>query len=414
MMKSISLCFHVHQPVRLRRFRFFDIGISDYYYDDYKNEYIIQRVAHESYLPANKIILNLIRKYQGRFKVAFSISGTAIDQFKIFAPEVIESFKELAATGCVEFISETYAHSLAALKDEEEFGRQVNTHAAVIETLFGKKPTVFSNTGLIYSDKIGAMVAKLGYKVMLAEGPKHILKWRSPNYLYSNVIDPSLTVLLRNDMLSDDVAFRFSNRNWSGWPLTATKFVSWLKKMPAHEEIVNLFMDYETFGERQKADTGIFDFLESMPLAVYRKSNFKFMTPSEVIEHHQSVSVLNMPHPVSNADHERDMSAWLENDLQQEAFENIYKLSEMIDQDTSPALLKDWQYLQCSDHFYYMSTKSYSDGAAHASQNPYESPYEAFLNYSNVVNDLAIRLEREITVRNNNHFPINKTHIHFI
>ena len=413
-MKSICLCFHVHQPVRLRRFRFFDIGISDDYYDEYKNKSIIQRVARESYLPTNKIILKLIQKYQDRFKVAFSISGTAIDQFMNYAPEVIESFKELAATGCIEFIAETYPHSLAAIIDQEEFREQVITHSKAIETLFGKKPAVFSNTGLIYSDEIGAVVAELGFEAMIAEGPKQILKWRSPNYLYSNVIDPSIAILLRNDMLSDDIAFRFSNTNWSGWPLTAKKYVSWLKKIPKHEEIVNLFMDYETFGERQKADTGIFDFLESLPLMVFRKSDFKFMTPSEVVNHHDCISVLNMPHAGSNADQERDMSAWLGNNLQQEAFENIYKLSKMIDQDTSPALLRDWQYLQSSDHFYYMSTKYYDDGAVHASQNPYDSPYEAFLNYLNVLNDFSIRLDWEIKIRNNVNYEVNKTHIHFI
>jgi len=239
-MKSICLYFKVHQPVRLRRFRFFDIGNSDYYYDDCANETILSRVAENCYLPANKIILDLINKYQGRFKVAFSISGTAIDQFKIYAPEVIESFRKLAATGCVEFLAETYSHSLSVLKSKIEFKKQVEAHATAMETLFGKRPTIFTNTEFIYSDKIGAMVAEMGYKATLTDGPNHILKWRSPNYIYRNAINPALTVLLKNDQLSDDIAFRFSNSDWSGWPLTAKKYVSWLNKIPKEEKIVNL------------------------------------------------------------------------------------------------------------------------------------------------------------------------------
>lgn len=410
-MRSICLCFKVHQPVRLKKFRFFDIGNSDYYYDDYKNETIISRVAENCYLPANKIILDLINKYQGRFKVSFSISGTALDQFKIYAPEVIESFRELAATGCVEFLSETYFHSLAVIKNKTEFRKQVESHADEIEALFGKKPTVFSNTGLIYSNEIGAIVAELGYKAILAEGPSHILKWRSPNYLYQNAINPSLTVLLKNDSLSDDIAFRFSNADWSGWPLTAKKHVSWLNKIPEKEKIVNLFMDYETFGERQKSETGIFDFLNSLPLAVFRKSNFEFRTPSEVVEHHQPISTLNVPYPISWADGEKDLSAWRGNELQQEAFENLYELSDRIEQCSDPALLKDWHYLQTSDHYYYMSTKYFSDGDVHAYFNPYDSPYEAFMNYMNVLNDFTLRLNRIVKKNHADQFVMNKNEL---
>ena len=393
-MRSICLYFKVHQPVRLRKLRFFEIGNSDYYYDDYNNELILRRIADNCYLPANKVILGLINKYQGRFRVSFSISGTAIDQFMFYAPEVIESFQELAATGCVEFLAEPYYHSLSALKNKTEFKRQAETHAIAIETLFGTRPTVFTNTELIYSDEIGATIAEMGYKATLTEGPNHILKWRSPNYLYRNAINPELTVLLKNYPLSDDIAFRFSNSDWSGWPLTAKKYVSWLNKIPKKEKIVNLFVDYETFGEHQKIETGIFKFLSLLPSSVFTKSDFEFMTPSDVVELYQPISTINVPYPISWADEERDLTAWLGNELQQEAFEKLYELSGMISQCTDPVLLKDWQYLQTSDHFYYMSTKYYSDGDVHAYFNPYDSPYEAFMNYMNVLNDFTIQLKR--------------------
>jgi len=393
-MRSICLFFKVHQPVRLRKFRFFDIGKSDYYYDDYSNEMILKRVAKNCYLPANEILHDLIIKNEGRFKIAFSISGTAIDQFKIYAPEVIESFRKLAATGCVEFLGETYSHSLSVLKNTAEFKRQVETHANTIEALFGSRPKVFANTELIYSDEIGALVAEMGYTAVLTEGPNHILKWRSPNYLYRNPINPALVVLLKNFQLSDDIAFRFSNSDWSGWPLTAQKFVSWLKKIPKEEKIVNLFMNYETFGEHQKFGTGIFKFLDALPSAVFRKSDYTFMTPSDIIENYPPISTLNVPYPISWADQERDLTAWLGNELQQEAFEKLYQLSELVNKCSDPLLLKDWQYLQTSDHFYYMSTKYFADGDIHAYFNPYNSPYEAFMNYMNVLNDFTIRLNR--------------------
>lgn len=396
-MRSICLYFTVHQPVRLRKFRFFDIGNSAYYYNDYHNEFILQRIAENCYLPANNILLELIQKFNGRFKVSFSISGTAIDQFKIYTPEVLESFKRLADTGCVEFLSETYSHSLVSIRDKKEFRNQVDKHALEIENLFGMKPAVFSNTELIYSDEIGATVAEMGFKAVLTEGSNHILKWRSPNYLYHNPIDPSLKILLKNDRLSDDLAFRFSNTKWVGWPLTAQKFVTWMTKIPGKEKIVNLFMDYETFGERQKKDSGILDFLQSFPSAALRKSRFNFLTPSEVAANYEPVSVLNVPHPISWADEERDLSAWLGNDLQREAFDNLYELLGLIDHCSDADLQKDWLYLQTSDHFHYMSTKYFTDGDVHAYFSPYESPYEAFLNYMNVLNDFSVRLNNWVT-----------------
>lgn len=411
-MKSICIYFAVHQPVRLKKIRFFDIGNSDYYYDDYQNECILQKVAQNCYLPANKIILELINKYQGLFKVAFSISGTAIDQFITYAPQVIDSFKELADTGCVEFVAETYSHSLASIKDKSEFKKQVKLNADAIESLFGLRPTVFANTELIYSDEIGELVAEMGYKAILTEGPHRVMKWRSPNYLYRNAINPSLAVLLNNEMLSNDIAYRFGDKNWSGWPLTESKYVSWMNKLPEKEKIVNLFLNYETFGERHKSESGILDFLNNLPLAVFRKSEFIFHTPSEILANYEPISKLNAPTPISWADSEKDLSAWLRNELQQEALENLYELSEKIEHCHDEKLLKDWQYLQTSDHFYYMSTKHHFNRAIHESCSPYDSPYEAFINYLNVLNDFTIRLNKTLNPKKHtSSIPIKKSTI---
>ncbi|MGQ7870820.1 glycoside hydrolase family 57 protein [Sunxiuqinia sp. sy24] len=393
-MKSINLFFQVHQPIRLTRFRFFDIGNSEYYYDDYQNEYFTRQIAENCYLPANKLILDLINHYQGQFKLTFSISGTAIDQFKIYAPEVLESFKELAATGCVEFVAEPYSRSLASLIDKTEFRKQVQQHADAMETIFGIRPTVFSNTGLIYSDQIGAVIADMGYKAILAQGSPHILEWRSPNYLYRNALQPSLAVLLKNNQLSDDIAFRFADPNWSGWPLDANKFVSWLNAISEKEKIINLFMDYETFGERQKSETGIFEFLSFLPSAVFKKSSFKFSTPSQIIEQHQSVGVIHASHPKYHEKITCDLYDWLSNELQQEAFENLWKLSDKMHNCFDMELIRDWQYLQTKDHFFYMSTDNVRDDNSLVSFNPFDNPYEAFINYMNVLNDFSIRLER--------------------
>jgi len=395
-MRTICLYFQVHQPFRFRRYRFFDIGNEHYYYDDYTNESILRKVADKCYLPANKILLELIRKYGDKFKVAFSISGVALDQFELYAPDVLESFKKLAATGSVEFLAETNAHSLAALKDRREFEKQVNEHVEKVIKFFGQKPTVFRNTELVYSDEIGAMIADMGFEAMLTEGAKHILGWKSPNYLYCNAINPKLKILLKNYTLSDDIAFRFSNKGWSEYPLTAEKYVSWMNKLDKKEETINLFMDYETFGEHQWADTGIFEFLKSFPDAVFKSSKYSFATPSEVARNLQPVSAINVTYPISWADEERDLTAWLGNEMQQEAFNKLYELSGKISRVNDPKLEKDWNYLQVSDHFYYMCTKFFSDGAVHSYFNPYHSPYDAFINYMNILNDFIIRVDAAV------------------
>jgi alpha-amylase len=402
-MRTICFYFQVHQPFRFRTYRFFDIGNDHYYYDDFSNESILQKVAQKCYLPANELMLDLIQKYKGKFKIAYSISGIAMDQFRLYAPEVLESFKKLADTGKVEFLSETYAHSLSSLKGKEEFERQVRSHDQLIKEHFGQEPRVFRNTELIYSDEIGAMVADMGFKAMLTEGAKHVLGWKSPNYLYCNAINPKLKLLLKNFKLSDDIAFRFSNKSWPDYPLTADKFVDWLNQTPEKEEVLNLFMDYETFGEHQWKETGIFDFLEALPESVFRNSPFTFSTPSEVAQKLQVVSAVNVPHPISWADEERDLTAWLGNELQNEAFDKLYSLGEKVYESGNEGIKQDYAYLQVSDHFYYMSTKFFSDGEVHSYFNPYDTPYDAFINYMNVLSDFEIRVNAAVNAGVDDH-----------
>lgn len=394
-MKTICLYFQVHQPFRLRRYRFFDIGHDHYYYDDYSNESILHKVAQKCYLPANTILYNLIKEYGSRFKLSFSLSGTAIDQFRLYAPEVLDSFKKLAKTGYVEFLAETYAHSLASLVDREEFEAQVTKHRETIKEVFGQTPTVFRNTELVYSDEIGAMIADMGFKTLVTEGAKHILGWKSPNYVYCNAINPRLKVLLRNFKLSDDISFRFSNKSWNEYPLTADKYVAWLNALDKKEQTVNIFMDYETFGEHQDQNTGIFEFLKALPRAVFSKSSYHFATPSDVADRHQPIAAISALHPISWADEERDISAWLGNELQQAAFKKLYSLRQLVLKSNEPQIWEDWKNLQTADHFNYMSTKILSDGEVHKYFNPYDSPYDAFINYMNILSDFEIRLKQE-------------------
>jgi len=395
-MKKICFYFQVHQPFRYKRYRFFDIGNDHYYYDDYMNESIMRKVAEKCYLPANKILMELIKKYGTRFKVTFSLTGIVLDQFELYAPDVLESFKNLAGTGCVEFLAETYSHSLVALKDKEEFKKQVKEQTDRIKYCFNQEPKVFRNTELIYSDEIGAQVYEMGFIAMLTEGAKHVLGWKSPNYLYYNTINPRLKVLLKNFKLSDDIAFRFSNKGWSEFPLTADKYAGWLNNIDKKEEIVNIFMDYETFGEHQWMDTGIFDFLKALPGVLFKNTDFSFCTPSEVADDLQAVAAVNVPYPISWADEERDLTAWLGNELQVDAFDKLYSLTDKVNRCVDQKILKDWNYLQASDHFYYMSTKFFSDGEVHAYFNPYESPYDAYINYMNILSDFILRLNAAV------------------
>lgn len=398
MKKSICLYFQVHQPNRLRLYRFFDIGKDSHYYDDFANRTILRRVAQRCYLPMNELLLDLVTRYKGKFKVAFSISGSALEQFDRYAPEVIESFRKLAKTGNVEFLSETYYHSLASLASPAEFKHQVLKHKDAIENYFGVTPTAFRNTELIYSDAIGEMVYDLGFKTMLTEGAKHVLGWKSPNYIYSGALAPKLKLLLKNSSLSDDIAFRFSDRTWNNWPLTGDKYLSWIKASAQNDEIVNLFMDYETFGEHQKAQSGIFDFMRYFPEVVLADKEFEFVTPSEASRKHKPVATLDVPDPISWADEERDVTAWLGNELQNDAYGKLYEQTEKLSILNDETLWGDFGHLQESDHFYYMCTKFFSDGAVHKYFNPYDTPYEAFINYMNVLSDFILRVDDAISV----------------
>ena len=396
-MKTVCLYFQVHQPWRLKVYRFFNIGKDHNYLDDFTNRAIMQKVARQCYLPMNALLLKLIKENKGAFKCSFSITGSAVEQFRAYAPEVLDSFRALAETGCVEFLAETYSHSLAALSSKEDFVEQVKLHSKMIKEEFGKKPVAFRNTELIYSDQIGEMVAGLGFKTILAEGAKHVMGWKSPNYIYTNAIDNSLRVLLRNYKLSDDIAFRFSNQGWDQYPLTADKFAQWVKE--DNGEVINLFMDYETFGEHQKADTGIFDFVKAMPAAVLSQGDICFSTVSEAAKSSQPVGVLHCPHVMSWADEERDVTAWLGNELQNEAFSKLYALKDKVKALKNADYEYVWNFMQTSDHFYYMATKWLSDGDVHSYFNPYGSSYEAFINYMNVLSDFEIEIDKALAAK---------------
>ena len=396
-MKTVCLYFQVHQPWRLKTYRFFNMGKDHNYLDDLTNRAIMQKIARQCYLPMNALLLKLIKENNGKFRCSFSLTGTVVEQFRAYAPEVLDSFKALAETGCVEFLAETYSHSLAALASKEDFVEQVKFHTAMIKKEFGQKPTAFRNTELIYSDGIGAMVAEMGFKTMLAEGAKHILGWKSPDFVYANAEDQKLRLLLRNYKLSDDIAFRFSNQGWAEYPLTADKYASWLAA--ENGEVINLFMDYETFGEHQKASTGILDFMKALPKAILSQGDMEFETVSKAAEKHQPVSVLHCPHVMSWADEERDITAWLGNELQNEAFSKLYALKDKVKSLKNADFDYVWNFMQTSDHFYYMATKWLSDGDVHSYFNPYGSSYEAFINYMNVLSDYQIEVEKALAAK---------------
>lgn len=390
-MKTVCFYFQVHQPWRLKTYRFFNMGNDHNYLDDFTNRAIMQKVARECYLPMNALLLSLIEENKGAFKVSFSITGSAVEQFKAYAPEVLESFKRLAETGCVEFLGETYSHSLSSLYSADEFKNEVKLHTAMLKEEFGVKPTAFRNTELIYSDDIAKMVEGMGFKTMLAEGAKHILGWKSPNFVYTDAVDNKLRLLLRNYKLSDDIAFRFSNEGWEEWPLSADKYADWVAS--ENGDVVNLFMDYETFGEHQKAATGIFDFMKTLPAALLSRG-VEFATVSDAAKKLQPVAVLHCPYAMSWADEERDVTAWLGNDLQNEAFSKLYALAPRIKKAKNKDFDYVWHFMQNSDHFYYMATKWFSDGDVHSYFNPYGSAYEAFINYMNVLADFEIELNK--------------------
>lgn len=393
-MKAVCFYFQIHQPFRLKRYRFFDIGNDHYYYDDYANEEIITRVAQKSYIPAAETLLRMIQDSKGAFRCALSISGTALEQCEQYVPELIDLLKKLADTGKVEFLAETYAHSLSSLTDPDEFREQVKAHDSKIYDLFGQHPKVFRNTELIYCDDMAPMIYDLGYKGCITEGAKHILGWKSPDYVYAAASCPKLKLLLKNDKLSDDIAVRFSNPSWEAYPLTADKYMDWIAQTQPDSQIVNLFMSLDTFGNLQPRESGIFQFLEALPRFAAERG-IDFWTPSEVVAKCKAVDTLEVLHPISWADEARDTSAWLGNMLQNEAFQKLYSVAERVRLCTDRRLKQDWLYLQGSDHFFYMSTKHMADGAAHAMFSPYETPFEAFTNYMNVLADFIVRVEEQ-------------------
>ncbi|MDE7473239.1 MAG: glycoside hydrolase family 57 protein [Muribaculaceae bacterium] len=393
-MKAICFNFQIHQPFRLKRYRFFDIGNDHYYYDDFADDDIITRIAERSYIPAARTLLNMINEPGSKFRCSISVTGVALEQCEQYVPELIDLLKQLAATGKVEFTAETYAHSLASLADPDEFANQVKVHSDKVKELFGVTTKVLRNTELIYCDDLAPQILAMGYKGVITEGAKHILGWKSPNYVYSAASAPKLKMLLKNSKLSDDISSRFSNYDWSEYPLTADKYMSWIADTPREEQIFMLSMGLETFGELQPASTGIFQFLEALPRFAAERG-VEFVTPSEAISKIKSVGELSVLHPISGADEARDTSAWLGNKLQREAFNKLYSVSERVRLCDDRRLKQDWYYLQASDHLFYMSTKHMADGAAHSAFSPYESPFQAFTNYMNVLADFIVRVEEQ-------------------
>ncbi len=388
-MTNICLYFQVHQPFRLAKYTLFDIGKHSRYFDEEKNKEIMLKIARKCYLPANSVIKQLLSKHED-FKVAYSITGTALEQFEKYTPNVLRSFKELADTGKIEFLSETSHHSLSALHNQKEFEYQVNEHRKLIKKYFGQKPKIFRNTELVYNNDIAKSAENLGFKGILAEGWDSILGWRSPNYVYKPA-NTKMKLLLKNYRLSNDIAFRFSNKQWSGWPLTADKYAGWIA--PILGDSVNLFMDYETFGEHQWEDTGIFNFLKHLPAAL-KKHGISFQHPSELLKI-QPKDELDIPNTISWADVERDTSAWLGNKMQQSANAQIYQMRDAILSTGDKELIENWRKLTTSDHFYYMCTKWFNDGDVHKYFSPYDTPYDCFINYMNVLQDMTLKLKNK-------------------
>ena len=392
-MPSVCFYFQVHQPLRLRHYTVFDSNHQ--YFDDFKNGSVCRKVANKCYLPANRLILDLIRKFDGQFKVAYSVTGVLLEQLQHYSPEVLSTFDALAETGCVEFLGETYYHSLSFLYSRNEFIAQISKHSEIIKHLFGHTPKVFRNTELIYNNELAALIEAMGqFDAIITEGADHILGDRSPNFLYKPRNCSHLKLLLKNYSLSDDIAFRFSNRDWPEWPLTAEKFAQWISDVNGNGNVVNLFMDYETFGEHQWEDTGIFNFIRHLPEKILEPPDNDFKTPSEVIESYHPVDSVDVPHIISWADTERDLSAWLGNAMQSNAIHELYRLERQIKSTDDPKIISDWRRLQASDHFYYMCTKYFADGDVHKYFNPYDSPYDSYINFMNVLDNLQSRCSK--------------------
>jgi alpha-amylase len=389
-MKTICLYFEIHQIIHLKRFRFFDIGTDHYYYDDYANDASISNIAENSYIPALKTLIEMARNSEGAFKVALSLSGVGLEQLERYAPQVIDLLQELSETGCCEFIAEPYSHGLASLapNGEQSFREEVKRQVDKINQLFGQKPKVFRNSSLIYDDEIGGMVSDMGFKGILTEGAKHILGWKSPHYLYHCALDPNLKVLTRDYKLSDDISLRFSNSSWEAYPLMADKYMDWIAQSPEDDGVFNIFMELCALGIYQPLSSNILEFMKNLPNAA-KERGIGFQTPSEVIKTHKSVSVIDVPYPMSWNDEERDISCWLGNVMQREAFNKLYSIGERVILSKDKHLLQDWDYLQASNNFRFMTTKNNS---VSMDRGIYESPYDAFTNYMNILGDFLQRV----------------------
>jgi len=397
-MLTICPYFHVHQPYRIKRYRVFDIGNDHNYFNDSSgtdldNKWIIEKVAEKSYLPGNAVLQELLDEHP-EFRFSLSFSGVVLDQLETYAPHVLESFQRLVASGRVEVLADTYHHSLAFLYSQKEFAKQVKQHRARIKQLFDYEPKVFRHTELCYNNDLASWAEENGYIGIMAEGWEGILGWRSPNFLYTPVGRSKIKVLLKNYKLSDDIAFRFGQKSWAGWPLSAEKYAQWIFSHHGNANTINLFMDYETLGEHQWADTGIFDFLRALPKEILKHPDTGFKTTTETIESYDPVGEFDVPHVLTWADTERDLTAWLGNDIQQTSIRALYDMEEQILRTADKELIEDWRKLQTSDHFYYMCTKYFNDGDVHAYFSPYESPYDAHISFMNALNDLRLRLKR--------------------
>ena len=389
-MKTICLYFEIHQIIHLKRYRFFDIGTDHYYYDDYANDTSITNIAENSYIPALKTLIKMARESEGAFKVALSLSGVGLEQLERYAPQVIDLLQELNETGCCEFIAEPYSHGLASLapNGEQSFREEVKRQVDKINQLFGQKPKVFRNSSLIYDDEIGGLVADMGFKGILTEGAKHILGWKSPHYLYHCALNPNLKVFTRDYKLSDDISLRFSNSSWEAYPLMADKYMDWIAQSPEEDGVFNIFMELCALGIYQPLSSNILDFIGNLPAAA-KAAGIGFQTPSEVIKTHKSVSAIEVPYPMSWNDEERDISCWLGNVMQREAFNKLYSIGERVILTNDKHLRQDWDYLQASNNFRFMTTKN---NAVSMDRGIYESPYDAFTNYMNILGDFLQRV----------------------
>ena len=387
-MKTICLYFEIHQIIHLRRYRFFEIGTDHYYYDDYANEQGINEVAERSYIPALKTLIEMVKDNQGAFKVALSISGVALEQLEIHAPAVIELLHELNATGHCEFLCEPYSHGLSALANEDCFREEVEQMRRKIKDYFGQEPKVFRNSSLIYDNEIGGIIAGMGFKGVLVEGAKHVLGWKSPHYLYHCTENPNLKLLMRDFKLSDDISLRFSNSEWSEYPLFADKYIDWIASMPENEQVINIFMELAALGMAQPLSSNILEFLKALPVCAKQKG-ITFSTPSEVVTKLKSVDAMDVPYPMSWTDEERDISPWLGNVMQREAFNKLYSVAERVYLCSDHRIKQDWYYLQASNNFRFMTTKQTGVGL---NRGIYDSPYDAFTNYMNILGDFIARV----------------------